>query len=239
MSAIIPAILPASKEELFQKLHQLRGIASEVQIDVIDGIFASTARPSWPYTADSHDVPDQDELIPHLGAIRFEVDLMVREPEAVIGAWIRAGADRVTVHAESTRELRSLVDTMRTVYGHDKDFAPGLFSFGLAIGIATDISLIEPYLAECDYVQFMGIASIGKQGEPFDTAVLPKISAFHRKYPAVQIQVDGGVSAERIPALMRAGVSRLVVGSALWNASSVKSEFEHLVNEAETKALFG
>lgn len=239
MSAIIPAILPKTKEDLFRKLHQLQGIATEVQIDVIDGVFARTAPASWPYTDDAGGIPSQEELIPHLGPIQFEVDLMAREPEKVVGAWIRAGAQRITVHAESTLSLDALVADMRTIYGHDKDFAPGLFSFGLALGVSTDTALIEPYLSDCDYVQFMGIASIGKQGEPFDTKVIPKISAFHRKYPDMPIQVDGGVSSDRIAALMRAGASRLVVGSALWKAQSLAGEFARLNDEAQNQGVFG
>lgn len=237
MSAIIPAILPASREELAQKLLLLQGVATEVQIDVIDGKYAA-APASWPY-AEGDSVPQEDELVTLTGPIRFEIDLMARTPEEVLGSWMRAGAHRLTVHAESTAQLSELVSSMRTKYGHDKEFAPGLFSFGLAIGMATETALIEPYLSECDYIQFMGITTIGKQGQMFDSRVIPKIAAFHRKYPDMPIQVDGGVSLENIPQLLRAGASRLVVGSAFWRAQDPKSELTKMMQLAQTSGLFG
>lgn len=237
MSAIVPAILPASREELTQKLLLLQGVATEVQIDVIDGKYAD-APATWPY-AENNPIPEEDELVALTGPIHFEIDLMALSPEDVLGSWMRAGAHRLTVHAESTQQLPALVSSLRTKYGHDKEFAPGLFSFGLAVGMATETSLIEPYLSECDYIQFMGITSIGKQGQLFDPQVIPKIAAFHRKYPDMPIQVDGGVSLENIPQLLRAGASRLVVGSAFWRAEDPKSELNKMMQLAQVSGLFG
>ena len=51
MSAIVPAILPKSLEDLEQKLTVLSGVATSVQIDVVDGKFVSPA--SWPYASDT------------------------------------------------------------------------------------------------------------------------------------------------------------------------------------------
>ncbi|MEA2701864.1 MAG: ribulose-phosphate 3-epimerase [Candidatus Parcubacteria bacterium] len=236
MVAIIPAILPTSREDLDARLNRLHGITERVQIDVVDGRFVTPA--SWPY-AQKVDVQKlTEDSLPELGSFRFEIDLMAEEPEKSIGPWIRAGATRITVHAETTRRLPDLIRDFQVTYGHDKGFAPGLIAFGLAINLATDTSLIEPYLDQCDYVQFMGIARIGKQGEPFAPAVLPKIHAFHRKYPDMLIQVDGGVSRETAPRLLAAGASRLIVGSDLWNAPNLGREMKELCDIAETRGLY-
>jgi ribulose-phosphate 3-epimerase len=220
MGAIIPAILPASRQDLDERLLRLQGVTSEVQIDVVDGRFATPA--TWPYTDGAHGLADG---LPELGSFRFEVDLMVENPEKAIGGWVAAGASRITVHAETTRNLAHVIDEFQHTYGHDRDFAPELLSFGLALNSATDTAIIEPFLDRCNYVQFMGIARIGRQGEPFDRRVLQKIHAFHRKYPDMLIQVDGGVSRDTAPELLRAGASRLVVGSALLRTSSLKDEY--------------
>lgn len=220
MSAIIPAILPQSLEDLREKLVRLHGLVPEVQVDVVDGTFGGHA--SWPYTHGRTTI-DEEQILPYLGGLRFEADLLLRDPEQAVDAWIAAGATRITVHAETTPRLPQLVRDIQTRYGHDKDFAPSLLSFGLSINVATDTALIEPYLDECDYVQFMGIAHVGMQGQPFDAGVLPKIAAFHAAHPDVLIQVDGGVTLETAPKLLSAGVSRLVVGSALWKQPDVKS----------------
>lgn len=228
MAVIVPAILPRSRDDLTDKLLRLEGIASEVQVDIVDGQFATPA--SWPYLNPGEAPHTGEDTFPFLGMLRFEMDLMATAPEAHITQWVNAGAQRITIHAEATHRLPKLLEEFRTNYGHDVSFAPGLLSLGLAINLNTDISLIEPYLDQCDYVQFMGIREIGKQGQPFDKAVLLKIAAFKKKYPDMAIQVDGGVSLATAPALLSAGVSRLIVGSALWNAKNLKEAYAEFVD---------
>ncbi|MDB5190056.1 MAG: ribulose-phosphate 3-epimerase, ribulose-phosphate 3-epimerase [Parcubacteria group bacterium] len=239
MSVIIPAILPTSREDLDQKLLQLQGITTDVQIDSVDGRYVSPA--SWPYLGHSPTealASLEDDAFSYLGSINCEVDLMVEHPEAAIASFVRAGANRITVHAETALNLPKLIQDFQTTYGHDKGFTPNLLSLGLAINVATDTTLIEPFLDRIDYVQFMDISSIGKQGEPFNRAVLPKIAAFHRKYPDMSIQVDGGVSLTTAPDLLRAGVSRLVVGSALWKAPNLAQAFTEFTELAQHYGLY-
>jgi ribulose-phosphate 3-epimerase len=232
MGSIIPAILPVSREDLDQKLLALNSLTDEVQLDVIDGRFAGP--PTWPYTEGGTSMPE----LPELGSFKFEVDLMVEDPEACMGDWVEAGATRVTVHAETAHNLAHVIDSFQRTYGHDKSFAPDLLAFGLSVNVQTDTALIEPFLEKCNYVQFMGIARIGRQAEPFDTTVIAKIRAFHRKYPDMQIQVDGGVSRQTIPDLLRAGASRFVVGSALWRSGDVRKEYEALGELTQTQGLY-
>jgi ribulose-phosphate 3-epimerase len=231
MSVIVPAILPSSRADLEDKLAALLGLASSVQIDMIDGKFLKTA--TWPYLSREDRFAD-DEMFPYLDQLHYEMDLMVTSPEEVAGTWIAAGAERVTLHVESTNYLSKTVRDLEIRYGHSKGFAPDLISLGLAININSDSALLEPYLDHADYVQFMGIATIGKQGEPFDKKVLRKIAAFKRRYPQMTIQVDGGVSLITAPELLTAGVDRLIVGSALWRAPNLAAEldkFHQLVQE--------
>jgi ribulose-phosphate 3-epimerase len=234
MSVIIPAILPVSHEDLEEKLAILAGLVDVVQIDIVDGRFV--VPPSWPYKegSNAHAVFLEDDILPHLGQLHFEMDLMVADPEAVAGAWITAGAERVVLHAESTNYLDRAIRHIGVEYGHSKDFSADLLSIGIALNTQTELALIEPYLDHVDYVQFMGIATIGRQGEPFDASVLRKIATFKRKYPKIPVQVDGGVSLATAPALLSAGVERLIVGSALWRAPDVRealNEFNDLAQE--------
>jgi ribulose-phosphate 3-epimerase len=232
MSAIVPAILTTSREDLEQKLLQLAGVVSDVQIDIIDGRFAGPA--TWPYTelganttADTlSKIFPEGDMLPYADQLQYEMDLMVLDPEKVTGLWIEAGAVRMTIHVESTNYLPKAITDLQVRYGHAKDFAPGLLSLGLAINIGTELSILEPFLADADYVQFMGIATIGKQAQPFDKQVLRKIAQFKNKHPKMTIQVDGGVSLETAPALLSAGVDRLIVGSAIWKAKNLQDEIE-------------
>lgn len=234
MATIVPAILPTSRLDLEEKLRRLIGIATEVQIDIVDGAFARPA--SWPYAEGSTEFAAH-AVLPHTEDFKLEVDLMVMHPEQVTGAWVEAGAARILAHIESTTYLPQLMTDLRVKYGHEKAFA-SLLSFGLAINIETDPALLDPYLSEADYVQFMGIKEIGKQGQPFATEVLNRIAVFRKRHPDIPIQVDGGVNLESAPLLLNAGVSRLIVGSALWKAPNLEEAFIKLSALSEIHGIY-
>ena len=143
---------------------------------------------------------------------------MCVDAERMAEAWLALGATRLTFHAESTTDLGRLLSSARKRYGAGDGFASGLVSFGVALNIASDLSLIEQNLGEIEYVQFMGIARIGRQGQPFDHRVLEKIRVFRGRHPEIPMQVDGGVSLDTARRLIALGISNLVVGSALLRA---------------------
>ncbi len=240
MGIIVPAIIPVSKQDLDDKLGVLSGLATDIQVDIVDGRYATPA--SWPYREDAGEPARMlaaGDMLPRAGDFKFEIDLMAEDPESVSGTWIGLGAVRLTVHAESTRSLARFFDSAQTRYGHDSDFSPGLLSIGLALGTETDIALIEPYLDRVEFVQFMGVRTIGRQGEPFDTRVLARIAAFRKKHPEIPVQVDGGVSLANAPKLLQAGVSRLVVGSALWKAPNVAERYREFNTLTEEHGIYG
>ena len=127
---------------------------------MVDGRFAKPA--SWPYNAPDEwrKVIAQGTLLPALDRIAYEIDLMCYDAEEVAEAWLALGATRLTFHAESTTDLTRLLASARTRYG-------SIVSYGAAINIASNLALIETSMGEIDYVQCMGIAEIGKQGQPF------------------------------------------------------------------------
>ena len=240
MGIIVPAILPTSRADLEQKLGVLDGMCDEVQVDIVDGVYAAPA--TWPYTSDASEpsrMLAEGMFLPMAGRFRMEIDLMSGDPESVAGTWIGLGAARLTVHAQSTRYLPRFLASTRSLYGHDKEFASDLLALGLAIGAETDVALIEPYLDKVDYVQFMGIRTIGRQGEPFDMRTIARVRAFRKKYPKMPISVDGGVTLENAPALLDAGVSRLVVGSAIWRAADPLAAYRALDALTEQHGLYG
>ena len=224
MSIIVPAILPVSHNDLESKLALIEGYAHAVQIDMVDGKFIGP--PTWPYVghddARTRAIMAEEAHLPYVDTIDFEMDLMVSNPVDVVGTWLAAGAKRLTIHAESTKDLNVLMHELQVTYGHEKEFAPDLLQVGIALNMQTELSFIEPYLQHMDYVQFMGIDHIGKQGENFDPMVTRKIAVFRERHPDMPIQVDGGVSLLTAPRLLAAGVDRLIVGSAIWRAPDVR-----------------
>ena len=239
MSVIVPAVLVPSKTELDATLSKLVGLVDTVQIDVVDGKFIGP--PTWPYASGGEEfaaLVARGDMLSYGEHFSFEMDLMVQDPEQVAGMWIAAGATKILAHVESTNYLPRLITDLQVKYGHEKGFAPGLLSFGLAINIDTDSSVLEPFIDSIDYVQFMGIATIGKQGQPFDPRVIQKVQAFKKKHPDVPVQVDGGVSLETAPALLTAGVDRLCVGSALVKKPDVRAEFEKFQELVEKYGIY-
>lgn len=224
MNIVVPTILTASRSDLEAKLRRVEGLVDTVQIDVVDGRFA--APPTWPYAhkADQTALSKDTGWLRDFGNFKYEMDLMVEAPQQTAGSWIRAGATRLVIHTESARALPALLAELATTYGHEKGFAPDLLSIGLAVNINTDASILEPYLDQVEYVQFMGIAHIGKQGQPFDERVLKKLRAFRNAHPDVLIQVDGGVTLETAPALLAAGADRLIVGHDLWQEVDIAAK---------------
>lgn len=220
MSLVTPAVLPTSRKDLDEKLALFAGIPtiSRVQIDVVDGKFATPA--SWPYSApeELRDMLARGEMLPHLHQIAYEIDLMCLNPLAAAETWLALGATRLTFHAESAIDLVQLFASAREHFGCGL-ISCGMVSFGLALNLESDLALIEPFLDEIDYVQFMGIATIGRQGQPFARKVLEKIRVFHGRHPHILLQVDGGVSLDTARELVTLGVSNLIVGSAIVRAA--------------------
>lgn len=248
MALVVPAVLPSSRKDLAEKLDifaRLPG-ASRVQIDVVDGKFATPA--SWPYFAKATHASSETsqgtaqgtpyseleamvqkgEMLPYLDRFEYEVDLMCLDAEKASSQWLALGATRLTFHAESTTDLPHLLASARKRYGAGDGFASGLISFGLALNIASDLALAEPCLGEIEYVQFMGIACIGRQGQTFDRRVLGKVRAFRARHPELPVQVDGGVSLESAKELVALGVTNLVVGSSVLKASDPAATFAML-----------
>ncbi|MEK7390774.1 MAG: hypothetical protein AAB635_01405, partial [Patescibacteria group bacterium] len=103
---------------------------------------------------------------------------------------------------------------------------------GVAINPASSNEQLESVLdcesgtGSVDFVQFMGIAKIGFQGQLFDERVYDKISGLRATRPNVTISVDGGVNLETATKLIEAGANRLVVGSALFESEDVAVTIE-------------
>ncbi|MEK9160554.1 MAG: hypothetical protein AAB440_00760 [Patescibacteria group bacterium] len=236
---VVPAVLPTSRDDLERQLSELSGVTDEVQLNIVDGKFASPA--TWPYVLQVHDLEHliaQHRMLPGWGIFRFEIELQVKQPEDVIGAWIAVGATRLTIHIDSIGVPDRILRDLEVQYGHDKDFAPDLLSVGFALGVDTDFNVVEPYIDRLDYVQFMGVSRLGKHGEPFESKVVDRIKEFRKKHPSVGVQVDGGVSRATAPALLSAGVSRLVVGSDLWRAEDKLVRYQEIKMLAEQYGIY-
>lgn len=207
---IIPAILPRDFSELSEKIELMKGFVKTIQIDVCDGQFTPSA--SWPYRKrdDSFEkILQEDEGLPGWKQLNFEIDLMTNRPEEAVSDWVSAGATRVIIHAEARGNVEEAIALLSN-----------RVEIGLALNIETPLSIIEPYADKIQFLQCMGIDNIGFQGQAFNYKIMEKIVELRKLYPDLPISVDGGVSLETGPELLRAGASRLVVGSAIFESDN-------------------
>lgn len=250
MTEIIPAIMPKSYADLKDNLSQVSGIAPFVQIDVMDGSFVTNR--TWPYQKagsghagqpadpDFEKILKEEDAFPFWEEVDFEADLMVSDPLAVAHEWISAGAKRIIVHFESVSDPKAVIEQLR------RELPPRdsvvYTEIGIAINLDTANEKLESLLlpgsnnAEplADFVQFMGIAKIGYQGQPFDERVLTKISALRAAHPGVTISVDGSVNLDTAPKLIAAGANRLAIGSAIFSKQNVEEAIQEFFQIAET-----
>lgn len=234
---IIPAIMPHSFGDLREGVERVVGLVDIVQIDVMDGVFVS--KKNWPYNDLNdplRDFVNGSEELPFSREIRYEIDLMVSDPDREAIRWMCAGASRIVFHVESVSpdEVSALIEHVRNngtwdVEGSDARYVSNV-ELGVALNIETDNKSIEGIVTKADFIQCMGIARIGYQGEPFDDRVISKIARLRELYPDVTISVDGGVNFDSAPKLVAAGANRLVSGSAVWESPNIEGAISRLKN---------
>lgn len=210
---VVPAIIPRSENEVIEMTKTLR-FSHELHVDVVDGKFVSSA--CWPYQ------PDGEPLAvkAHTDSYTLEVDLMVENPTVAAKEWVRAGADMLVFHIE-TIDLSSFIDCV--TYDLPRDV-----SVGVSFSGDTPIESLFPYLPHADYVQIMGIHTIGLQGQSFEEVTFEKIKRIKKEFPHVPVGVDGSVNESTITRLAKAGVDRLVVGSAIVGQEDKEAAYEKL-----------
>ncbi len=216
---IVPAVIPNSEAEVVTMTKTL-AFSHEFHLDLVDGQFVPAT--CWPFEP----LGEAVAVKPHTDKYTLEVDLMVANPIKAAKEWIKAGADMLVFHIESV-DLASFVDFVQHT---DTPVTVGVSFHG-----ETPVEALLPYAVHADYVQIMAIHTIGSQGQPFDERTFDKIKKIRSEFPQLPISVDGSVNKETIARLVRAGVDRLIVGSAIVKQGNPAEAYEELcalVNEA-------
>jgi ribulose-phosphate 3-epimerase len=235
MIEVIPAILARDYNDLKNGIERFVGVTPYVQIDMCDGNFVNSI--SWPYneikSGDSRNldlIMNEEEGLPRWEDMNFELDLMVHRAHEQFDFFMKFGPKRMVFHIEA--EVDSLTTEGVTKF---KEFIESIdlytrdnVEIGVAINIATDVTVLDSIIPHVDFVQCMGIGRIGFQGESFDQKCIDQIKALHTSYPELIISVDGAVSDETAPQLVDAGATRLVVGSFLSQGYDTREVVEYL-----------
>ena len=203
MIEIIPSILSADFARLAEEIARVeRGGATMLHLDVMDGHFVPNLTIGPPVVASVRKVT----------RAHLNVHLMIEEPERHIPAFVKAGANSISVHYETCRHLDAVLGLMH---------AEGLRA-GIVLNPSTPVSVLQDVLEVADYVLLMSV-NPGFGGQKLIPYVLDKVRELDRmrrdKRLALPIQIDGGVHRENLAEVVRAGCDWIVTGSAIFHSS--------------------
>lgn len=219
MAEIIPAIMPQSFRDLEKKVEQVLTAARMVQLDLMDGKF--TNGKTWPMN-DLEGYSWKDILgevygMPHWEAMEYELDLMINDVPKYFSDLVLIGPKRIIFHFPTgpakINELKKFITDLDMYYKYE-------IEIGIAYENGTNPQDILDIKDEIKFVQCMGIDHVGVQGANFDKTVFERIEWVKTNLPDYPISVDGGVNLDTIKSLVDAGVTRLVAGSAVYNAET-------------------
>jgi len=202
LSGIAPSILSADFARLGAQVGEvLEAGARVIHVDVMDGHFVP------PITMGPIVVSALAEIVHEAGAV-LDVHLMIERPERHVEDFARAGADAITIHAESTPHVHHALKAVREA-GCDA---------GLALNPATPLAVVEEVAADLALVLCMTV-NPGWGGQPFIAGSEARVSRLRQLVgPDVAVEVDGGITAATAASCARAGASVFVAGSAVFGA---------------------
>lgn len=212
MKIIAPSILSADFSRLGEDVKAVEHAGADwIHIDVMDGRFVPNITIG----------PMITEAVRRVTKLPLDVHLMIENPDQYIPDFAKAGADYISVHAETCPHLNRTIALIR-----EHGAKPGV-----ALNPATPVGVLEWVLDELDLVLIMSV-NPGFGGQSFITNSLDRIRLVKQMITALQstavIQVDGGVNAKTIKAISDAGVDSFVAGSAIFGTDDYRATIDEL-----------
>jgi len=220
MIQVVPAIIPETREQLEEEIKKVSKFAHLIQIDISDGIFTPTK--TWPYNGRDGDffekLKSQEVGWPRWEDIEFEIHLMVKSPENVLLDWIHTGVSGIVAHIETADNFQKVIDICRE----------NSVSIGVAIKPSTDISHLEPFISQIDFIQVMGSDTLGKHGVDLDPKAIDMIKTLRKLYPESIIAIDIGINLDTKNELVSAGTNKLISGGLILDSDNPEQVFKNL-----------
>lgn len=216
MAYLAPSILSADLSALSEQVRLTeQGGADLLHFDVMDGAFVPNI---------SFGAPVLKSLVGKTG-LRFDVHLMIEDPERRIEDFVTPQTEYIVVHQEACRHLHRVIQQIKSL---------GVKA-GVALNPATPVSMLENVLGDIDLALVMSV-NPGFGGQKFIPVALEKIQllASYREMMNARflIEVDGGVKLDNVFAIKDTGADILVAGSAVFGAEDITArtrEFKELI----------
>lgn len=215
MTKVFPSLLSVDFLNLKQELQQLEAAKIDgLHFDVMDGQFVPNISIGFPIL----------EAIRPITTLPIDVHLMIESPEDYIKLFCNKGADKISVHIESTPHIHRAIQKIKA---HQ-------VQAGVVINPGTSVHAIEAILNEVDYVLVMSV-NPGFGGQSFIDSTLDKIKYLDQlrrdhnyKY---KIEVDGGINAITAPQVIQSGADWLVAGSYFFQ----QQDYQEAVNTLKSE----
>lgn len=200
MNYLSPSILSADFADLAKDVALATDNGAEyIHIDVMDGVFVPNI--SIGFTVIESLRKYNDKV--------FDVHLMIQSPEKYVERFAKAGSDIITFHAESTSDVKGVIDTIHSCGK----------KVGLAVKPATTVSDISEYLPYVDMVLIMTVEP-GFGGQKLMPDMIDKIKELKKVKDECgydfDIEADGGITLDNVSVLLDAGVNVVVAGSSVF-----------------------
>lgn len=209
---IAPSLLSADFGRLAEEVRAVEKAGADLlHVDVMDGRFVPNLTIGPPVVA----------AIKRCATLPLDVHLMIVEPEKYLEAFSEAGADVLTVHAEATAHLQRAVARIRELGK----------KAGVALNPSTSLSAVEWVLSDVDMVLLMTV-NPGFGGQAYLPSMTGKIellrSQLSRTGLPVDIQVDGGIKADNVAEVVRAGANVIVSGSGIFGTKDYAKTIDRM-----------